>query len=586
MRRSIRKILLSFKFRILFSYFVLISILLIWIGVYIFMNNKQRRLNLFTFHLTQLQDHYFESDRHLEHFVLTGFHEAPFYATGRQMDIDLFLEEQNNAINNLDELKTEAGKEHVAINDKLDKLIGLHKALADSVAQLKGLYLKKGFNVYGTEGLVHRYAHLLEDSFKISKVDILMLRRREKDFLLREDPKYATEFDQIIDKDIKVYAGSPGALKTLINYRNAFSDLVNCVHRIGISDRHGLYGNIQYTINQLDAQYLSANTSVTKMTTGLGTSFKKVLIDISIILLLLVVALSIILSDILTHGIKKLNKNIRLFIRSRFKEDGPEFDKLISGITEVEWLNKNFRLLRQTLRHTLTDLENSVNEEKKVSADLAATVAKLSVHMEEIEHQKRQIEKSEAKLNAFFNSATSCHIMVGGDLSVITFNRAAVTFIHDLFGKELRKGIHVLYFLNEEYIDRFIDDYQKALAGEFIREERLFTYPSGHGLWWEVSFVPAVDSSGKIFAVSFNATNINETKTHSNKIREQHDILLKIAHIQSHEIRGPVATMMGIMNIIRDEENFCAEYLAMLEEVAHAIDKRIHEIVDYTKQVS
>ena len=205
--------------------------------------------------------------------------------------------------------------------------------------------------------------------------------------------------------------------------------------------------------------------------------------------------------------------------------------------------------------------------------------------MQEVELQKQEIENSEAKLNAFFNSSASCHIMVGTDLNIIAFNKAAVSFIKELNGKELVKGAYILLFLNETYIDTFIDGYKDAMSGKFIREERLINSGSSSS-WWDISFVPALDKEGNIFAISFNATNINEAKIHTNKIKSQNEILLKIAHVQSHEVRGPIATIMGIMNLIKEEENFNMEYLSLLEEAVYNFDQKIHAIVDYTKQVS
>ena len=59
---------------------------------------------------------------------------------------------------------------------------------------------------------------------------------------------------------------------------------------------------------------------------------------------------------------------------------------------------------------------------------------------------------------------------------------------------------------------------------------------------------------------------------------------MNISQVQSHDFRGPVASLMGIMNIIR-EEGYVAkeEYLMMRDESITKLDEKIHLIVEYTQ---
>lgn len=67
-------------------------------------------------------------------------------------------------------------------------------------------------------------------------------------------------------------------------------------------------------------------------------------------------------------------------------------------------------------------------------------------------------------------------------------------------------------------------------------------------------------------------------------LKKQNEIFKKIAQLQSHEIRGPVATIMGLIGLIKDE-NYVAskEYLLHLEQAANALDDKIHEIVSHSQ---
>ncbi len=62
---------------------------------------------------------------------------------------------------------------------------------------------------------------------------------------------------------------------------------------------------------------------------------------------------------------------------------------------------------------------------------------------------------------------------------------------------------------------------------------------------------------------------------------EKNKTLQRIAHIQSHDVRQPLASIMGLVNLIRDgDSEVNEEWLEMITEATNTLDKRIHEIVN------
>ncbi|CCO45143.1 Methyl-accepting chemotaxis protein [Vibrio nigripulchritudo SOn1] len=86
------------------------------------------------------------------------------------------------------------------------------------------------------------------------QVSLLMLRRNEKDFLLRKDPKYLDKFtknaDNFLDinEEIRRTLNKQGiAYPSLLAddlafYRNSFTAMVNAYHRLGLKEGEGLMG--------------------------------------------------------------------------------------------------------------------------------------------------------------------------------------------------------------------------------------------------------------------------------------------------------------------------------------------------------
>ncbi len=209
-------------------------------------------------------------------------------------------------------------------------------------------------------------------------------------------------------------------------------------------------------------------------------------------------------------------------------------------------------------------------EEKDVAGAMAA----------KIEEQNKVLEKSEATLRAFFNSSLSSHLLLGHNREVLAYNYVAQKYMVERYGIELQTGQRLKENMTSSYHQRFIDNYRSALAGKAVYEEALVRN-EGYEVWWSFSFEPAYTHTGAIMGVSITSTNIHERKAQEEKLKEHYKALSDIAFIQSHEIRRPVASIIGLMDIIKNEGYTPSkEYLQMLEEATKELDEKIHKIMD------
>ena len=98
--------------------------------------------------------------------------------------------------------------------------------------------------------------------------------------------------------------------------------------------------------------------------------------------------------------------------------------------------------------------------------------------------------------------------------------------------------------------------------------------------YWEAFFDPAFNDDNEIIGVSYLIRNITERRLKEQKIIAQNKSLLDIAHIHAHEFRAPLATIMGLMNLIK-AENYVAPvaYFEYLEQAANQLDGTIRRIV-------
>ncbi|MFD2874093.1 GAF domain-containing protein [Mucilaginibacter ximonensis] len=201
-------------------------------------------------------------------------------------------------------------------------------------------------------------------------------------------------------------------------------------------------------------------------------------------------------------------------------------------------------------------------------------------HQTETEKQKVLIAESELKLNAIFNSSKHTHILVNKDLQVVAFNRASAVFVRHAYSKKLEIGASVLEYADPEVTEAFAKCFRRAFEGKTIKFEWHMRPDTENAAWKELEFVPIKDSIKNIIGVALNSTDITERKNQEYQINIQNAALTRIAIIQSHELRRPVASLLGIMALLKLEQKSAGlEYFDILEHTVNELDVKIREIV-------
>jgi PAS domain S-box-containing protein len=211
----------------------------------------------------------------------------------------------------------------------------------------------------------------------------------------------------------------------------------------------------------------------------------------------------------------------------------------------------------------------------------------LEQHQKELEEQKRTISEAEIKLRSFFESSVNFHVLLGKKGELLDYNKTAYSFVKKAYQAKLLRGCEFVQYIEPSFRDTFLVNYTLCLAGEKSYEEGFTDYPELGRIWWEASFEPAYNNDNEIIGISYLIRNVTDRKTYEQKIIEQNQSLIKIAYIQAHEYRGPLTSIMGLMNLIK-EDNYVAppEYLRMMETVVNKLDAKIHEIINNVNNIA
>jgi hypothetical protein len=223
----------------------------------------------------------------------------------------------------------------------------------------------------------------------------------------------------------------------------------------------------------------------------------------------------------------------------------------------------------------------------KVLANQVMKIMELRVGIELLEKNQKELAEQKVinddvniRLRSFFESSTNFQVLLGKGGEAIDFNKTAFNFIKALHKNELKRGDQFVRFIHPTFVATFIDKYNLALQGQKSLEEGSTAYEQLGLIWWEASFEPAYNSDNEIIGVSYLIRNVTERKLKEQKIIAQNESLLKIAHIQAHEFRAPLTSIMGLMSLIKQDDYAAPkEYLELLEQAVYTLDGKIRQII-------
>lgn len=224
--------------------------------------------------------------------------------------------------------------------------------------------------------------------------------------------------------------------------------------------------------------------------------------------------------------------------------------------------------LLEFVRTKRNELEQEVNE-----------------YMSEIKTMHQQLEQSRQVLQAIFDSTQSYILLVDPQFRIIFFNKKAQEGSLSMHGRELKLGDSLLEYTASNYDEMalltFHENYNKAVATrQTVVSEREIYYPSMMSSWIRSEYTPVYDQ-GILIGVALRIVDITERKRHEIQIEMQTEILQQISWMQSHQTRQPVATILGLINILEksslSDDN--RKIVAMLEDTALKLDDVIRDTV-------
>ncbi len=254
----------------------------------------------------------------------------------------------------------------------------------------------------------------------------------------------------------------------------------------------------------------------------------------------------------------------------------------------------------------------------------------------DITKKQKQLETSENILKNIIESTDTPIVALDNEYKILANNKAHCRLIYQLFGVNIQIGDNILEKIKHlpEGYAIMSETWKKALSGEKMIKQEQFLDINQHTKYYEVTYSLLYNNLGKIIGATAISRDITETKEYEAQMRKMADQqeamienlarqneeltlqeeqlrqsnleeqkmhklleeereqlternfeLDQIIYKTSHDVRSPITSMMGLVEILKEEKDLSriAEYVGFLEKRIYDLDRFTKSMLNYGK---
>lgn len=204
-------------------------------------------------------------------------------------------------------------------------------------------------------------------------------------------------------------------------------------------------------------------------------------------------------------------------------------------------------------------------------------------NINDIKQYESELSTQKFYLKSMYESTDTAIAIFDRNLKMIYANKRAYELTETKFGKKINKNDFILDFIYLDSQEFFKSQIDKAQQGETV----IFEFNDGDE-FWKFKIFPILDENSNNLGISIHISDITAIKNYEKKIVEQAQFLKKLAWSQSHELRGPLSTILAISENINDIKDFELKeiVLSKLKKYAEQMDQIVKSTVISINQLS
>ncbi|MCF2947497.1 methyl-accepting chemotaxis protein [Paraglaciecola aquimarina] len=308
------------------------------------------------------------------------------------------------------------GSELAKVNGLLQRYIAAFHKLVDGVER-KGIDKNSGHY-----GKLRKVTHELEAYLEAQNndralVQLLTLRRHEKDFMLRSDPKYLGSLNDTANGLKTLLSGDPKSIALIQNYTQEFAAFADISKEIGLDQNEGYRGQLRNAVHELEESLSIINNKLVQETEEQLASSRVVNIGLTVVLCLVIALVIVFVARQVVNAIEFLSNS---FSDIRRSEDLSKRVKILRD-DEIGSASKDFNILIEYFHHMVEKIAIAI-----VKLENATSTVSKSVHNTQVSVEKQAIQSDMVATAITEMGATANDIAKNADRTAST-----VTSTHD-----------------------------------------------------------------------------------------------------------------------------------------------------------
>jgi len=288
-----------------------ITLVLLIIGTMTYLSfNKIEALHTDLDKAKSLQTNMLKLRKAEKDFLLRELTNEDYFDTEQSKYLETFhkVKDQNQVT--IDELKLSENVKKYNLITNLETLKSDFSQYENHFDSMVKLLTERGFKDYGRIGVMRSAVKALEENYNDASfisTEQLLLRKHEKDYLLRKDIAYKTKLNKEVENFFSLIKRSNQLTESkkdiialrLNSYETAFNNIVNIDEKIGLNEELGIKKKLRSTIYKTEPQIEEIVSLINiKSEEAINRTIRNIIILIVIFLACTVTVLILILNNI------------------------------------------------------------------------------------------------------------------------------------------------------------------------------------------------------------------------------------------------------------------------------------------------
>lgn len=327
-------------------------------------------------------------------------HEKDYLARKDDKYFERFVEEEQKITGYLSALKesSDLHQAHAEIESLGASMNDYLQRFSSIVTLQKEIGYTPKTGLYGDlRSKVHSVEKQITDNADLT-VSMLMLRRHEKDFMLRRDLKYLDRFNKEVAtfKD-KANANNLSSLSgTIDDYQASFSKLVNLETQLGLNSKEGAMGEMRGAVHTSEELLTTLDTHIGELLTSAETAQERKMLGTIVVLIGVVSAFVALISHTIVKPLIELKSRIRDLAANHDLSQ----DFYSEGKDEIADVNRSMSELLKELQRMIRDFDNVAKSLKSSASDLSQITVEVHDSTQSQGHEVHQAASAIHEMSA------------------------------------------------------------------------------------------------------------------------------------------------------------------------------------------